>query len=88
MKLGKPFRRQLFHYAEKLLHELLSNIHRTNCPTTTGCKNHTLNELRYKFGSVYITHTDEITTNAIITIEGAALEQSSNIGFSVTLTSV
>ena len=33
MKLSKPFRRQLFQYAENLLHGLLSNIHRINCPT-------------------------------------------------------
>ena len=33
MKLSKPFHRQLFHYAENLLHGLLSNIHRINCPT-------------------------------------------------------
>ena len=33
MKLSKPFHRQLFHYAENLLYELLSNIHRINCPT-------------------------------------------------------
>ena len=33
MKLSKPFHRQLFHYAENLLYELLSNIHGINCPT-------------------------------------------------------
>ena len=32
MKLSKPFHRQLFHCAENLLYELLSNIHRINCP--------------------------------------------------------
>ena len=43
------------HYAENLLHKLLSNRSRINCPTAIGCtKNQTLNELRYKFGSVYI----------------------------------
>ena len=31
MKLGEPFHRQLF------LHELLSNIHRINCPTPVCC---------------------------------------------------
>ena len=36
MKLSKPFHRQLFHYAENFLHELLSNIHRINCPTPVG----------------------------------------------------
>ena len=37
MKLREPFHRQLFRYAENLLYELLSNIHRTNCPTPVGC---------------------------------------------------
>ena len=32
MKLNKPFHRQLFHYAENLLYELLSNIHPINFP--------------------------------------------------------
>ena len=36
MKLGKPFRRQLTHYVEKFLHELLSNISLINCPTPIG----------------------------------------------------
>ena len=34
MKLSKPFRRQRTHYAEKLLHELISNIHWIYCPAT------------------------------------------------------
>ena len=33
MKLSKPFHRQLFHYAENLFYELISNINRLNCPT-------------------------------------------------------
>ena len=33
MKRSKPFCRQLTHYAETLLNELLSNISRNNCPT-------------------------------------------------------
>ena len=36
MKLSKPFHRHLFHYAVHLLHELLSNMHRINCPTPVG----------------------------------------------------
>ena len=36
MKLSKPIRRQLTHYAEKFLHELLSNISLINCPTPIG----------------------------------------------------
>ena len=36
MKLSKPFNSQLFHYAENLLYELISNIHRINCPTPIG----------------------------------------------------
>ena len=36
MKLSKPFHRQLTHYAKKLLHELLSNISRINCPAPIG----------------------------------------------------
>ena len=36
MKLSKPFRRQLSHYAEKFLHELLSNISLIKCPTPIG----------------------------------------------------
>ena len=36
MKLSKPFRRQFTHYAEKLLHELLSNISLIKCPTPIG----------------------------------------------------
>ena len=36
MKLSKPFRRQLTHYAEKFLHELLSNIYLIKCPTPIG----------------------------------------------------
>ena len=36
MKLSKPFHGQLFHYAENVPHELLSNIHRINCPTPVG----------------------------------------------------
>ena len=36
MKLSKPFRRQLTHYAEKFLHELLSNISLIKCPTPIG----------------------------------------------------
>ena len=36
MKLSKPFHRQLFHYAEELLFELVSNIHRINCTTPVG----------------------------------------------------
>ena len=36
MKLSKPFHRQLFNYAKNFLHELLSNIHRINCPTSVG----------------------------------------------------
>ena len=35
-KLIKPFRIQLMHYAEKFLHELLSNISLINCPTPIG----------------------------------------------------
>ena len=37
MKLREPFLRQLFRYAENHLYELLSNIHRINCPTPVGC---------------------------------------------------
>ena len=37
MKLREPFHRQLFSYAENLFYELLSNIHRINCPTPVGC---------------------------------------------------
>ena len=37
VKLREPFHRQLFRYAENLLYELLSNIHRINCPTAVGC---------------------------------------------------
>ena len=55
IELIKPFRRQLSHYAEKFLHELLSNISLIKFPTPIGStKNQTLNELRYKFGSVYV----------------------------------
>ena len=36
MKLSKPFRRQLTHYAEKFLHELLTNISLIKCPTPIG----------------------------------------------------
>ena len=55
MKLSKPFRRQLTHYAEKFLHGLLSNMSPIKCPTPIGStKKQTLNELRYKFGSVYV----------------------------------
>ena len=36
IKLTKPFRRQLIHYAEKFLHELLSNISLIKCPTPIG----------------------------------------------------
>ena len=36
MKPSKPFHGQLFHYAELSPHELLSNIHRINCPTPVG----------------------------------------------------
>ena len=36
MKLSKPFRRQLTHYAGKFLHELLINISLINCPTPIG----------------------------------------------------
>ena len=36
MKLSKPFHRQLLHYAENFLCELLSNIHRINYPTPVG----------------------------------------------------
>ena len=36
MKLSKPFCRQLTHYAEKFLHELLSNISLIKCPTPIG----------------------------------------------------
>ena len=36
IKLSKHFRRQLTHYAEKFLHELLSNISLINCPTPIG----------------------------------------------------
>ena len=57
MKLSKPFRRQLTHYAEKFIRELFSNISLIKCPTPIGgTKIQTLIELRYKFGSVY-THT-------------------------------
>ena len=55
MKLSKPFHRQLTHYAEKFLHELLTNISLINCPTAIGStKKPTLMELRYKFGSLYL----------------------------------
>ena len=30
------FHRQLFHYAENFLHEMLNNIHRINIPTPIG----------------------------------------------------
>ena len=36
MKLRKPFRRQLTHYAEKFLRELFSNISLIKCPTPIG----------------------------------------------------
>ena len=36
MKLSKEFFRQILHYAVKLLHEFLSNIHLINCPTLIG----------------------------------------------------
>ena len=36
IKLSKPFRRQLTHYAEKFLRELLSNISLIKCPTLIG----------------------------------------------------
>ena len=36
MKLSKPFRRQLTHYAEKFLRDLLSNISVIKCPTPIG----------------------------------------------------
>ena len=36
MKLSKPFRRQLTHYAEKFLNELLSSISLIKCPTPIG----------------------------------------------------
>ena len=36
MKPSKPFHIQLFHYAENLLDELLSNLHRINCPKPVG----------------------------------------------------
>ena len=36
IKLSKSFRRQLTHYAEKFLHELLSNISLIKCPTPIG----------------------------------------------------
>ena len=51
MNLSKPFRRQLTHYAEKFLNELLSNISLINGPTPIGStKNQTLH---HHFGSVY-----------------------------------
>ena len=36
MKLSKPFRKQLTHYAETLFHELLTNMSRKNCPISIG----------------------------------------------------
>ena len=36
-KPSKPFRRELTHYAEKLLHEFLSNIYRKKGPSPIGC---------------------------------------------------
>ena len=44
-----------FYYAEKLLHELLKIYLEKNVlyELVTSTKNQTLNELQYKFGSVY-----------------------------------
>ena len=39
MKLSKPTHRQFTHYAVKLLHELLGNVSRINCPTPVGSHN-------------------------------------------------
>ena len=44
-----------FYYAEKLLHELLRiYLEKILYQLVTSSKNQTLNELQYKFGSVYI----------------------------------
>ena len=43
-----------FYYAEKLLHELLRiYLEKILYQLVTSSKNQTLNELQYKFGSVY-----------------------------------
>ena len=54
MKLSKPFRIQLTHYSEKFLHELLSNISLKSVLHQLVVQNQSLDELRYKIGSVYL----------------------------------
>ena len=61
-----------FYYAEKLLHELL-RIYLEKIvlyQLVTSTKNHTLNELQYKFGSVYT----EILVN-IVTLGAVLTDQ-------------
>ena len=65
LKLSKPFRRQLTHCSEKLIHELLSNISKIMSDTNLSYKRQTLNELRYKFGSVYVAKTKVLISFAV-----------------------
>ena len=65
MKLIKPFRRQLTHYAEKFLHELLSNISLIKCPTPIGST-----KIRaLTIGSVYILFIKYRTANHFLPVE-------------------